>query len=191
MDDIDLEKNTISVNKNLLYQKLDGDEKKTFHLGPTKTKSSVRKVPMNTQCKNAIIKQMKRKEVVAARGTKRVDEQFRNFLFVTKHNTPLCNQNMLDAIYRIIDEINDSKDDLEQMERFSSHTFRHTFATNCLEDDIPLKVVQKYLGHATMKMTADLYVHVSEEFSESQIEKLVGVDMEYDEVEWGMNLMEA
>lgn len=135
---------------------------------------------MNTQCKNAIIKQMKQKEVVASRGIKKVDDQFKNFLFVTKYNTPLCNQNILDAIYRIIDEINYSKDDLEQMEKFSSHTFRHTFGTNCLENDIPLKVVQKYLGHTTMKMTADLYVHVSDEFSESQIEKLVGVDLGYE-----------
>ena len=127
------------------------------------------------------MKQIKRKEVVAARGIKTVDNQFKNFLFVTKHNTPLSNQNMLDAIYRIVDEINGSKDELEQMERFSSHTFRHTFATNCLENDIPLKVVQKYLGHATMKMTADLYVHVSDKFSESQIEKLIGVEMGYNE----------
>ena len=46
-DDIDLEKKEISVTKTLLYQKLEGDSKKEFHINPPKTKTSKRKVPIN------------------------------------------------------------------------------------------------------------------------------------------------
>ena len=177
--DIDFETNTISVTKNLLYQRLEGDEKKEFHIGNTKTKSSVRKIPMNQQCREALQKQILKKEIVKKRKIKDIDEEFKDLLFVTKFNTPINDVIVSDAIKRIINEINLSKDNLEQMEYFSSHTFRHTFATNALEAGVPMRVVQEWLGHATMQMTANLYSHVTEEFSQSEIQKIGGVKMGY------------
>lgn len=35
------------------------------------------------------------------------------------------------------------------------------------------KVVQSYLGHATLKMTMDLYTHVTEERAAVDIERIV------------------
>ena len=58
------------------------------------------------------------------------------------------------------------------MEKFSGHTFRHTFATRCIESGIQPKTLQKYLGHATLQMTMDLYVHVTEDFKREEIKKL-------------------
>ena len=49
------------------------------------------------------------------------------------------------------------------MEKFSGHAFRHTFATRCFEAGIPPKTVQTYLGHASLKMTMDLYTSVLEQ----------------------------
>ncbi len=177
--DIDFENNTISVTKSLLYQKLEGDEKKEFHLGKTKTKSSVRSIPMNEQCREALQKQILRKEIVKKREIKDIDEEFKDLLFVTKFNTPINDVIVSDAIKRIINEINLSKDDLEKMECFSSHTFRHTFATNALEAGVAMRVVQEWLGHSTMQMTANLYSHVTKEFSQSEIKKIGGVEMGY------------
>ena len=56
---------------------------------------------------------------------------------------------------------------------FSGHTFRHTFATRCFEAGVEAKVVQSYLGHASLKMTMDLYTHVTDEKSLLDIEKIV------------------
>lgn len=61
-DDIDFDAHEISVTKTLLYQKLDGDEGKEFHLGPPKTDSSVRTVPMNEVCEETIRKQIRLKK---------------------------------------------------------------------------------------------------------------------------------
>ena len=44
------------------------------------------------------------------------------------------------------------------------------------ESGIEPKVVQSYLGHATLKMTMDLYTHVTPEKSFADIEKIVGTD---------------
>ena len=44
------------------------------------------------------------------------------------------------------------------------HTLRHTFITRCIENNIPLKVVQKWAGHSTSKMTNEVYTHINNEF---------------------------
>ncbi|MCI9198183.1 MAG: tyrosine-type recombinase/integrase, partial [Lachnospiraceae bacterium] len=48
----------------------------------------------------------------------------------------------------------------KRVDRHYSHIFRHTFATRCFENGVDAKVVQSYLGHASLKMTMDLYTHV-------------------------------
>lgn len=168
--DLDFENHTISVTKTLLYQKLAGDEGKEFHIGPPKTKSSVRKVPMNPACEEALKKQLRLKNVLARKYAK--EDEFKEILFVTKFNTPICAVVLNDAIKRIVNEINLQRDGIELFPMFTAHTFRHTFATRCIEAGILPKTVQKYLGHATLQMTMDLYVHVTEEFKKEEIKKL-------------------
>jgi integrase len=41
------------------------------------------------------------------------------------------------------------------------HDARHTFATWMLEQGVSPKVVQTMLGHSSIKITMDLYSHVS------------------------------
>ena len=45
------------------------------------------------------------------------------------------------------------------VESFSMHSLRHTFATRCIEAGMKPKILQKILGHSTLSMTMDLYVH--------------------------------
>lgn len=168
--DLDFDNHIILVTKTLLYQKLAGDEGKEFHIGPPKTESSVRKVPMNPVCEEALKKQLRLKRVLARKYVK--EDEYKNLLFVTKFNTPICAVVLNDAIKRIVNEINLQRDGIELFPMFSAHTFRHTFATRCIEAGILPKTVQKYLGHATLQMTMDLYVHVTEEFKKEEIKKL-------------------
>lgn len=51
--DLNFKEHIISVTKTLLYQKLGEDEVKMFHVGPPKTESSVRTVPVNEACERA------------------------------------------------------------------------------------------------------------------------------------------
>lgn len=173
-EDIDLVKKEISVTKTLLYQKYEelGDTKKTFHFGTPKTKTSIRKVPINRQCEVALKKQWMQKQVVSKKRPKAVPSEFKDLLFTTKFNTPLNVQIVSDAIRSIIDEINLSKDTLEEVEYFSSHAFRHTFATRCFEAGVKPKIIQAYLGHATLQMTMDLYASSSKGHKDSEMELL-------------------
>ena len=44
-------------------------------------------------------------------------------------------------------------------EKFNFHILRHTFATRCIEAGADCKTVSELLGHATVNMTLNLYVH--------------------------------
>lgn len=169
-DDIDFNKREISITKTLVYQKYLTDEVKTFHLEPPKTESSIRCVPINNECERALKKQFVQKQIIQKRGVKK--HEFSDRLFVTQYNTPLNSVLYSDAIHRIIAEINLMKDDLEQIEKFAGHTFRHTFATRCIESGVAPKIVQAYLGHASLTMTMDLYVHATDEYKQEEMDKL-------------------
>lgn len=168
-DDIDLENGFISVTKTLVYQKYLTDTRKEFHVEPPKTRQSYRKVPINSVCKEYIERQFELKQVVSGKRPK----QKNDYLFVTKFNTPINSQIYSDAIRSVIRQINLKRPFDNQFENFSGHTFRHTFATRCFESGIDAKVVQSYLGHASLKMTMDLYTHVTDEISAIDIEKIV------------------
>lgn len=47
--------------------------------------------------------------------------------------------------------------------RIRAHDLRHTYATALFDADIPVKAAQYYLGHSDIRMTMDLYTHLSEE----------------------------
>lgn len=173
-NDINFDKMEISVQRTLLYQKLEGDDQKTFHFDPPKTKQSKRVVPINKTCAIALKKQKMQSEIVKAKSVKfaNVPDEFKDLLFTTKYGTPICAQIYCDAVTNIIDEINLMKDPLEEFEKFSPHCFRHTFATRCFESGIQPKTVQAYLGHASLKMTMDLYTHVLDLKKQEEMEKL-------------------
>ncbi|WP_081678948.1 tyrosine-type recombinase/integrase [Blautia wexlerae] len=52
------------------------------------------------------------------------------------------------------------------------HCLRHTFATRGAENDIDVRVMQRFLGHATIQETADTYTHVLTDLKRNEILKL-------------------
>lgn len=169
LDDIHFDEGYIDVNKTLVYQKYLDDTCKTFHIEPPKTKQSYRQVPINSECLKYLEKQFELKDIVKC---KRPKEQ-NNYLFVTSYNTPLNSQVYSDSIKAIVKQINLARSFDNEFPVFSGHTLRHTFATRCFEAGVQAKVVQSYLGHATLKMTMDLYTHVTEERAAVDIERIV------------------
>lgn len=52
------------------------------------------------------------------------------------------------------------------------HSLRHTFATRCIESGFDVKSLSEILGHSSVKLTLDKYVHSSMELKRSNMEKL-------------------
>lgn len=58
------------------------------------------------------------------------------------------------------------------LEDITFHTLRHTFATNCVQEGIDIKSLSEILGHSSVSITLNLYVHTSREFKQKELEKL-------------------
>lgn len=173
-EDIDREKNVIHVTRTLVYQKYESDDKKEYHFEAPKTKTSKRDIPISRQCELALKRQFLQKRVVEAKApkTRKPKDEFRDLLFTTTYNTPLNSQLICQAIKKVVDEINLTRDDLDKIELFSAHCLRHTFATRAFEAGVQPKTVQKYLGHATLQMTMDLYTSVMPRHLTDEMDKV-------------------
>lgn len=55
------------------------------------------------------------------------------------------------------------------------HSLRHTFATRCIEAGFDVKTLSEILGHSSVKITLDRYVHSSMELKRSNMEKLTPI----------------
>lgn len=58
------------------------------------------------------------------------------------------------------------------LEHVNFHALRHTFATRCVEVDFEIKSLSEILGHSSVKVTLDRYVHSSLELKRENMRKL-------------------
>lgn len=54
---------------------------------------------------------------------------------------------------------------------FRLHDLRHTFASNCYQNGISMKTIQKWLGHSRLDTTANIYTHIQSAFELEEIAK--------------------
>ena len=94
-----------------------------------------------------------------------------------------------EPLLRVLEELPPPRDDSEKLfkctadhatkvfkklcPRHKLHDLRHTFATRCLECGVALRVVQQWLGHASITTTARIYTHVFDDFQRKEAAKLV------------------
>lgn len=58
--------------------------------------------------------------------------------------------------------------------RVTLHDLRHSCATVMLEAGVPLPVISRVLGHSSIRITADLYAHVTPELARDAADRLAG-----------------
>ena len=55
------------------------------------------------------------------------------------------------------------------------HSLRHTFATRCIETGVDVKCLSEILGHASVNITLNRYVHPSMELKAKNLNRLSGL----------------
>lgn len=141
-DDIDFEKQIINVNKS--YNKTNG-------LGSTKTKSSIRQVPV----KKEVIEILKIHRARQIEHRLKIANKYEdnNLVFSNPKGNYLANNAILSSLKKITEENN--------MEKINVHDFRDTYATRLYEQTGDLKMIQQLLGHSDITTTANDYTSVS------------------------------
>jgi len=56
------------------------------------------------------------------------------------------------------------------------HCLLHTYTTRCFEHDVDIKVISAQLGHASVKTTYDIYIHLIKSKVVKEVEKLGALD---------------
>ncbi|MBQ6996306.1 MAG: tyrosine-type recombinase/integrase [Lachnospiraceae bacterium] len=174
---VNFDKKELYVRHTMLYDKNKGG----FYMGKPKSKQSYRTVPLNDSAiqylKNQKIEQMKYKERSKAWCE---DENFQDLVFTTINGFPLGHSSYQISINRIVTNINndrrtESKVTGENYIEFAPmymHALRHTFATRCIERGMKPKVLQALMGHSSISITMDIYVHSSDEMKHEEIKKI-------------------
>lgn len=163
-EDIDLMEKQLHVKRTLSKVKDPDNEGESWHLELTtpKTPASLRTIPLN-ETAIRLLRDV-RKEQLQNKLKAGIAYEENGLVFATKLGRPLDPTNMRRTFYTICKEIG--------LEGLHPHCLRHTFATRGAENDIDVRVMQRFLGHATIKDTADTYTHVLTDLKRNEILKL-------------------
>lgn len=127
-----------------------------LYLGPTKTKSSVRKIKLTA----AMIEELHR--LKAAR--KHISMLNDDLIFATKNNTPTSLRNLERFWTSLIKHAG--------LPHKNFHVLRHTHATELLAAGVPIIEVSRRMGHSKVSHTLDLYGHAIPNYDQHIADKV-------------------
>lgn len=167
-NDIDFNTNTIRINKSVKYVwtgECTKDNKKIYEYQVTipKTKNSIREVPLPTLLAPILKKIIKtNKENRLKYGELYFDNKL---IFCNEYgmyiDTKKPNRHLKAALKRAqIDSI------------IHYHSLRHIFITNCISNDIGIKTIMDWVGHADMKTTMLIYAEVNKDKNRIEYNKI-------------------
>lgn len=165
-EDIDLKKRVINVQHNLCY--FSKENKSVHEMHDTKTSQGNRTIPLTDKALFVLKRQKLTKQELILKG-KIAPSEYQNLVFTTRQNKPTQRYVIQSSIETIIKKIQKENEDFQF---FSTHSFRHTFATRAIENGMNPKTLQKLLGHSSLNMTMDLYCHVTEETLFDEMKKM-------------------
>lgn len=152
-EDIDFENKTLKVQRTMEYRYSVG----TWRVGEPKSKSGYRSIPLTDEAIR-ILKVQKEKN----KKIKVISMEWSEQIFLCRKGEPVKNSTYDSALFKICDKA--------EIKRFSMHVLRHTFATRCIEGGMMPKTLQKILGHSNIGITMNLYVHITEEEKQREID---------------------
>ena len=177
--DIDFNENIIKIRRTLHY-KTSENGKCEYHMNSTKTKSGERDIPMLKEVRKILMAEKKR-QLKEGMADMEVDG-IKGFVFVTRAKHPYTSDILNSAIKRTCTAINKQEKKIAKKEgrkpfvirNFTSHTFRHTFATRLCENETNLKAIQDIMGHNDIKTTMNIYAEATREVKQRSMDSLDG-----------------
>ena len=147
--DINEEKRTLKVNKNMV--RVNG---KNIVQRTTKTESGKRTIPLNSRAMEAI-RHLKAQRIVGC-----------PYVFATQNGKHLSYRNLLATMEKACEAAG--------VEHRGLHALRHSFASNLYAKGVEVKVISRLLGHASVEITYNRYIHFFEGDIDDTLRQAVG-----------------
>lgn len=144
-DCVDLKAGTIRINKSVERTKnrSGNSENKTLRIiGETKTKNSNRIIPLNARAKEALLFYQTLQEQEGLQT---------DYVIATNTGQIVQNGAFQNMLNRMLQQLG--------IAHIGIHSLRHTFATNLIHSGVDIKVVSRLLGHSSVAITYNTYVH--------------------------------
>lgn len=177
--DIDVENRFVDVNHNLVCVKaIQGGRKEHLVISTPKSKAGYRKVPLMDPVIEALKEEYK---IAESKGFKtETIDGYTDFVFTKQNGTAYTCSRLDEALKKIVRDYNKQEEAVAAYEKreprflphISNHMLRHTFCTRLCERDVNVKVIQTIMGHASVKITLDIYAEVSEKKQAEEIFKM-------------------
>ncbi len=151
--DIDFENRTMKIERTMEYRYKVGE----WRVGPPKSKSGYRTIPLTDEAIRILENQR-----VKNKSLKLVPMEWKDMVFLCRKGTPVKNSTYDTGLFKYCDRVG--------IPRFSMHVLRHSFSTRCIEGGMKPKTLQKILGHSNIGITMNLYVHITEDEKQREID---------------------
>lgn len=150
-DDISLTEKTICIHQTMqrIQRSSDADQKTKIIITTPKSACSIRTIPIPDELIEIIRKHKKCSE---------------GFFLTNSSQSYIEPRTMQNRFKRALE--------LSSIEPANYHSLRHTFATRCVELGFDVKSLSEILGHATVNITMNRYVHPSMELKRENMKKL-------------------
>lgn len=160
VNDINLEKKTINVDKQL-QRKIDGQR----YIISTKTKAGARLLPMSDavcQCFVRILQHRKPPKV------EKIIDGVGKFLFYDSNGNPTVAMHWEHYFSHAVNRHNEIYK--YQLPKITPHVCRHTYCTNMALSGVSAKTLQYLMGHSDISITLNVYTHIRFDDAQKEVE---------------------
>ena len=154
-EDVDLENNILHINRTAqrLASSQMKNKKTRLAVGTPKSVSSARQIPLPAFIADILREQKANKATGTGFLLPGRNGLCRDPRSIQQKFNTICTKAGLDHVHM--------------------HTLRHTFATRCLENGVRYDILSDLLGHSSVRITLDYYVHCSMQDKRESMERFV------------------
>lgn len=150
-DAIDFQNNTITIRHTVTSCCIDGKKVQEAR-DTTKTKSSMRTLPLVPVFKDLLLEKKKQQAEYRRVCGRSYDKRYLDYICVDEMGTLLSPNYLTDAFPKLLEK--------NGLRRIRYHDLRHSCASLLLVNGVPMKQIQEWLGHSDFSTTANVYAHL-------------------------------
>lgn len=149
--DIDLDNNLIHINKTLQRVYVASNKTTEIIIDKPKTAESIRDIPITNLLKRKLKPLIKIVNL--------------SYYVISNSNPPIEPRVYRTYFHKTLEEVG--------IRQVKFHCLRHTFATRCVENSNDYKSLSAILGHSSISITLNLYVHPNDDSKKKCIDKMM------------------